>query len=261
MPYEMALNFRSEIDSRRALNGGGNEMSNETTRLTTPVFKYPLNLQLFADDPAEPEPNPEPTEPVEPQPEPKLVPQDEVDRIVADRLARERKKYADYDDIKAKLAAAEQAEEERKRAEMSELERLQAEKEAAEKAAAEAQEARDKALAAANQRLIKAEFMTIARELKVRADALEDAYKLADLSSVNVSEDGGVTGAKEAADALIAGKPYLLEPEKAQPKPIGDSRPNAADEERKTLEMQLADARKAKDFGKVVELSNKIKNL
>lgn len=236
-------------------------MINETTQLTTPVFKYPLNLQLFAEDPAEPEPSPEPTEPVVPQPEPKLVPQDEVDRIVADRLARERKKYADYDDIKAKLAAAEEAETERKRAEMSEVERLQLEKDAAEKVAVEAQESRDKALAAANQRLIKAEFLTFAREMKVRADALEDAYKLADLSGVSVSDDGDVSGAKEAAEALIAGKSFLLEPEKTQPKSIGDSKPNAADEERKTLEMQLADARKARDFGKVVELSNKIKNL
>lgn len=214
-------------------------MNNETTR-----YRYPMNLQLFAE--GDPEPNPDPA------PEPKVVPQDEVDRIVADRLARERKKYADYDDVKAKLAALEQAEEERKKAEMSEVERLQAEKEAAEKTATEAREARDKALADANKRLIKAEFMAVAREMRVRVDALEDAYKLADLSAVTVSEDGVVIGVKEAVETLIAAKPYLLEPEKAQPKPIGGAVGGGDPLPEKTKEQLLeAAAEKARKSGRL----------
>lgn len=163
-------------------------------------FKYPLNLQLFAEDPAEPEPNPEPTKPTEPQPEPKLVPQDEVDRIVADRLARERKKYADYDDIKAKLAEIEGGQT-----------TLTAEKEAAEKRAQEAEDLRNKALDTANRRLIKAEFKAVATtgEVRIRPDALEDAFKLADISGVTVDDDGNVSGMADVVKTLVESKPFL----------------------------------------------------
>ncbi|WP_178023026.1 scaffolding protein [uncultured Paenibacillus sp.] len=209
---------------------------------TTPVYRYPLNLQLFAENgpPADPEPTPEPA------PEPKLVPQDEVDRIVADRLARERKKYADYDDIKAKLAALEQAEEERKKAEMSEAERLAAELEEARKKAQEAEEAKSAALTSANQRLINAEFRALARDANIPADRLDAALKLADLSAVTVSEDGNVTGAKEAVEALVTAHGYLVE--KAQPKPIGGAsgaEPTPEKTKEKLLEAAAEKARKS----------------
>ncbi|WP_348528380.1 DUF4355 domain-containing protein, partial [Methanothrix sp.] len=58
----------------------------------------------------------------EPQNEGKLT-QAEVDAIVADRLARERKKYADYSDLKR--AAEELAE--LKKSQMTEVEKLKAE--------------------------------------------------------------------------------------------------------------------------------------
>src|SRR5690606_9818018 len=58
--------------------------------------------------------------------ESKLFTQEELDEIITKRLERERKKYADYEELKAKLAEYEKQEEERKRAEMTEIERLQA---------------------------------------------------------------------------------------------------------------------------------------
>jgi len=58
--------------------------------------------------------------------ESKLFTQEELDEIITKRLERERKKYADYEELKAKLAEYEKQEEERKRAEMSEIQRLQA---------------------------------------------------------------------------------------------------------------------------------------
>lgn len=224
-------------------------MKNEANR-----YKYPLNLQLFAesDPPADPDP----------QDPPKTFTQEELDRIVADRIARERKKtekFADYDDIKTKLAELEKAEEERQKAEMSAVERLEAEKAEALKAAEEAKAERDKALSAANQRLIKAEFKTLARELSVRPDALEDAYILANLADVNVDDGGNVVGVKAAVEALIESKPYLVEKAAAQPKTIGEPSGKSDEDERKTLEQQLIDARKAKDFSKVIEISNKLK--
>lgn len=212
--------------------------------------KYPMNLQLFAeDDPQDP--------PADPQP-PKTFTQEELDAIVRDRLARDRKGREDYDDLKTKLAALEQAEEERRRAELSATERLEAEKDAALKAAEAAKAERDKALTAANQRLIKAEFRALARELNVRADAIDDAYVLADLTSVSVDESGNPIGVEDAVKALLTHKPYLVDVPK-KPQPIGDGKHNTGEDERRTLEQQLADARKAKDFAKVIELSNKLK--
>lgn len=82
-------------------------MNNETKRL-----KYTLDLQLFAEDPVDPNPQEPPVDP------PKKVEftteqQAAVDALIKDRLARERKKF---DDEKA----AAQAEAERKEREKNE---------------------------------------------------------------------------------------------------------------------------------------------
>lgn len=63
----------------------------------------------------------EPTpKPVDPKPDEKTFTQADVDRIVADRLKREQAKYSDYDDLKAKAARFDEAEEKTK----SETQRL-----------------------------------------------------------------------------------------------------------------------------------------
>lgn len=229
-------------------------MNNEMNRL-----RYPLNLQLFAEgDPVDPDPQ-DPKDPQEPEPE-KTFTQAELDEIVAKRLARDRKGREDYDSLKEKLTALEQAESEREKEKLSATERLEAEKAEALKAAEDAKAERDKALSAANQRLVKAEFRAIARELKVRTDALDDAFVLADLSAVKVDEDGNVSGVDDVVTALLTNKPFLAEQAKPQPKSIGGASGGAGDDERRTLEQQLAEAKKAKDFSKVIEIANKIKN-
>lgn len=87
----------------------------------------------------------------------KTVPQAEVDRIVADRLARaERKAAAERAELQAKLDAYTQAEEERKTAELSEVEKAQ---KAAADAKAEADAARAEAQAATN-RALRAELLS-----------------------------------------------------------------------------------------------------
>ncbi|MNV17754.1 hypothetical protein D3C71_1085510 [compost metagenome] len=218
-------------------------MKNEVTR-----YRYPLNLQLFAEDPT---PDPEPTPTPEPTPEPeKTFTQAELDRIIADRLARANKGREDYDDIKAKLAEIEKAEEERKKAEMTAAERLEAEKAEALKAAEDAKAERDKALTAANQRLIKAEFRAIARELNIRTDALDDAYVLADLSVVKVDDDGNIDGVKDVVEALLTNKPFLADQPKPQPKPIGGAS-GGGEPADKTKEQLLAEAaEKARKSGR-----------
>lgn len=231
------------------------------TNLFKPHIAFPFDLQYFAEDPTDP-----PTDPA-PQPEsdpPKTFTQEELDKVVADRLARERKKYdkfADYDDVKSKLAEFEKAEEERKKAEMTEAERLAKEKEEYEKKAKESEESAAQALDKANKRLIKAEFRVLARELGVRPDALDDAYVLADLDAVSVDDEGAVTGVKEALETLTKAKPYLVVAEKKQPKIIGEPTGYGLQDEVKTLEQQLEEAKKKRDFGKVLELSNKIKQI
>lgn len=231
-------------------------MKNESNR-----YRYPLNLQLFAEGEPATEPTTPPADPNPPaNPEPeKTFNQAEVDRIVAERLARDRKGREDYDDIKAKLAELEKAEEERKKAEMTAAERLEAEKAAALKAAEEAKAERDKALEAANKRLINAEFKTLAREHNIPADRLSAALKLADLSGVIVDDDGNAQGVEDAVKSLIEANPYLVEKPAAQPKPIGGPSGKTDDDERKTLEQQLIEARKAKDFSEVVRIANMLK--
>lgn len=57
-----------------------------------------------------PNPNPDPT-PSEPDSKPESFTQADVDRIVKERVQREKAKYADYDDLKAKAEGAKTAEE------------------------------------------------------------------------------------------------------------------------------------------------------
>jgi hypothetical protein len=221
---------------------------------------FPMNLQFFAE--GEPDPQPEPGEKPDEgggkQPE-KTFTQAELDEIVAKRLERERKKYekfADYDDLKARLAEYEKEREERQRAEMTEIERYKAdyEKVTSEKQTLEQQ------LAELHETIknekIRNEFYKVATALNVAY--IDDALKLADLSAVTVDEDG-VKGVKEAVEALVQHKPFLLAQVKKEPKIVGGPSGYSKEDEVKTLEAQLEEAKKKRDFGLVLELSNKIK--
>lgn len=201
--------------------------------------KYPMNLQLFAE--GDPNLEPTPQEPAaDPQPT-KTFTQEDVDRLVTDRLARERKKYGDYEDLKAELTKLKSVEEERQKAEMSATERAEVERTKALERAAEAEKAKEDALSAANQRLIKAEFRDVARELKLRPDALKSALKLVDLSAVEVDDEGNVKGLEDAVKALIEDNPYMVEQPKKEPKTIGD--PSGGDPKpEKTKEQRIAEA-------------------
>lgn len=80
----------------------------------------------------EPDPQVDPPEPPEgdgPDQFTAITSQDDLDRIIGDRLKRERGKYADYDDLKAKAEKFDAAE----AANLSDLEKAQAAREAAEK--------------------------------------------------------------------------------------------------------------------------------
>jgi len=219
---------------------------------------FPMNLQFFAEGDPDPQPEPgdKPDEGSGKQPE-KTFTQAELDEIVAKRLERERKKYekfADYDELKAKLAEYEKEREERQRAEMTEIERYKAdyEKVTSEKQTLEQQltELRE----TIKREKIVNEFIKVATALNVAY--IDDALKLADLSAVTVDEEG-VKGVKEAVEALVQHKPFLLAQAKKEPKTIGNpSNPNPNETAQKTAEQLLKEAEeKAKKSGRIEDVA------
>ena len=135
------------------------------------------------------------------QPAGRVFTQADVDRIIAERLTRQKAQFSDYDDLKSARAELDKIKEER----MSEVEKAQ-------KRAAEAEKEREQALQFANDRLIRAAF--VAEAAKVGAAHPEDVYNLADLGDVSVADDGAVSGVQEAVSSLVeagrlvmAGKP------------------------------------------------------
>ena len=122
--------------------------------------------------------------------------QEELEDILGERLAREREKFKDYDELKKASDELSKL----KQAQMTELEKAQA-------AAKAAEEEKQKVLAMANERLIKGEVKAAAAELGfVDADA---AYALLDKAQVKIQDNGTVDGVKPALEALLKAKPYL----------------------------------------------------
>lgn len=126
----------------------------------------------------------------EQKPSGKSFNQDDVDKAIEKRLARERKRWE------------REQEEAKKKAEMSEAERFKAEKEESEKKATEAQER-------ANQTLIRAEAKVTAVAAGVKAERVAKFLKLVDLAEVEVGEDGepDADAIKAAIDAALEDVP------------------------------------------------------
>ncbi|MCR8843087.1 hypothetical protein NQ117_05295 [Paenibacillus sp. SC116] len=228
-------------------------MTNEMKR-----YSRTLNLQMFA------EPDPEP--PLDPQDEPKPEPektftQTELDEIVSKRIERERKKYVDYDELKTKLDEFQSAEDERKRGEMTEIERLMSDL-ANEQSAKQTLESEYAALRESVKNThIRNTFEKAAASANI--EYVDDAWKLASESGIDVSvgKDGKtVDGIDALVTWLVTNKSYLVAKAPNKPKQIGGPPPDTQDTVR-TLEAQLEDAKKKKDFSKVIEISNKIKGI
>jgi hypothetical protein len=184
-------------------------------------------------------------------PEVKTFTQEELDKIVADRIARERKKlekFADYDDLKAKAAEYERQLEEKRLAEMSEKERAEelAKKYEAEKLqlAQELETLRE----SIKQEKINAEFIRVATSHNIAY--IDDAFRLADLAAVKIDDDGKVVGMEEVVKALVEHKPFLLGSKKT-PQTIGGPTIHDNDSTKKTAEQLLQEAAdKARKSGK-----------
>lgn len=120
--------------------------------------------------------------------------QADVDRIVRDRLARQKAQFGDYDDLKTKAAEFDKIAESQK----SELEKAQ---ERATKAEAEAQATQERA-----QRLLTDASLQAAAAGKL-ADPTDVA--LIDRTAIEYGEDGAPTNVAALVDALIESKPHL----------------------------------------------------
>ena len=133
--------------------------------------------------------------------------QADLDRIISDRLARERAKYADYADLKKK------AEEFDKTAEAAKTEQQKAVDAARKEGEAAAAER-------ANSRLVAAEARALAAEGQWRVSPAAVVRQL-DLSGVNVSDSGEVDAVaiKAALADLAKSEPGLVDDGKARPKP------------------------------------------
>lgn len=142
-----------------------------------------------SDDPAA---TPDPPAPVAD----KTLTQADVDRIVADRVAREKAKFADYGDLKAKASKLDEIE----AASATELDKA-------------VKAARDEATT--TERTRTAGILAAAEARAQAADKFRNpgtAVRLLDLTGVPVTEDGLVDGAavKALLDGLATSDPYLL---------------------------------------------------
>lgn len=132
-----------------------------------------------------------------PQDQPRTFTQEQLDAHIEQRLQRERTKFADYDALKQKAAAFDQAE----AAKQTELERAQAELKAA-------KDEGQAAVARANGILKRAGIMAEAANQK-SADPEMVAMLLLNSDGITVNDDGTVDGAKEAVKKLLKDKPFL----------------------------------------------------
>lgn len=241
----------------------------------TPLLN--LDLQFFSEQDPEPntQGNEDPTQSADPnaggsgnpegkqeEPVKKLeFTQDEFDAIIKDRLNRALKKYDGFDELKTFKEEADQKAEEARKQTLTEIERAQEEA----KTAAERAETLEQELATLRESNKKQQ---ITNEFIKQAGAkniafVDDALVLAasQLSQVEIGEDGKAQGVDAIVESLVTTKPFLLGAQKQEGKQIGGSTGPDPKDEVKTLSQQLDEAKKAKNFNLVVELSNKIRNL
>lgn len=128
----------------------------------------------------------------------KTFTQQELDRIIAERLKRQRDAFGDVEAMKTKAAEYDKLQEAAKTEQQKITERLQA-----------LERERDQALQKAHDRLIRSAFLAEAARAGVAHP--EDVFALADRSGVALDEADNVTGVAEAVKAVVeAGRVPLV---------------------------------------------------
>ena len=138
--------------------------------------------------------------------------QTQINRMQAQTKRETRQQFADYNDLKARAARADELEQEK----LTDTEKMEARAVEAERKVADAQQQIASAM--------------IASEVKIRASAMgivdpDAAFVLLDRTNVRYDADSGVSGVDDALTNLIEAKPYLrsnnrtpnINPESGQP--------------------------------------------
>lgn len=171
--------------------------------------------------------------------------QEEFDEKITSRIKRAVSKYADYDDLKAKLSAYEKAEQEKADAELTELDRIKKELDAKSEVEQSLTQQIEELKKASEQEKITNAFIKSATTANIAY--LDDALRLADLSGVSV-EGGKVVGVDDVVKALVEEKPFLIA---QKPKPIGQSTNSGSDKIDKTPDQLIKEAEeKARKSGR-----------
>ena len=163
----------------------------------------------MADEPATPPEGPQTTAAATADPaaqagaQEKTFTQAELDKIVTDRLNRQKAQFGDVDDLKAKAAKLEELENQSK----SDTDKLIAATEKANKQAADADERARVATEKANETLKRA--AVIAQATKAGAVDGEDVYRLLDPSKLTIDDNGDIPGLDLAVNGLLEAKPHL----------------------------------------------------
>jgi hypothetical protein len=134
----------------------------------------------------------------------KTFTQAQLDKILEDRLARQRAQFGDVDELKAKASRLDELE----ASQQSEAEKQRAAREKAEQKAADAEQRANQTLEAANDRLRRA--AVVAEAAKQGAVDGEDVFRLLDASKLTIDDDGNVQGADVAVKGLLEAKPHLI---------------------------------------------------
>ncbi len=163
-------------------------------------------------EPGPPTP-PAPPTPTPPAPSPYTPPQSQadLDRIVGERVARERAKYADYADVKTKAEAHDAA-----------LEAAKTESEKAVEAARK--EGESTATERSNARIVAADARALAASWSRETDGVESKFNVGPASIVRLLDLSGVTVGDDGADATVI-KAKLDELATSEPGLVGSTTP------------------------------------
>lgn len=210
----------------------------------------PLDLQYFADEqpPVDgAETNPVAEVPAETKVESSEAPvetaktftQAELDEILTKRIERERKKFADYDEIKTKASEYEAQLEEKRLSELSEVEKAQEQARKFEEQLTSLTAQLEAERTKAQQQAIKNEFIKVASGANIID--IDAAIALSDLSAVAIGDDGAVVGVDDVIKTLVENKPYLVA--KKTTHPIGSATNVSGGTSDKSSDLLLEEAR------------------
>lgn len=138
------------------------------------------------------------TETVAPETSGKTFTQEDLDKIVEQRLSRERKKFSDYEDLKAKAAKADELEAEK----LSELEKAQ-------KRADDAEAALETLKATAKSEALKSAIREAARDAGADPASVLDALQGSASDLLELDADGKPTDMAATMEKLLEQRPNL----------------------------------------------------